>query len=103
MKFSIKDRLNFPTLYPQTGNILTQILVKSISEKVTLTPEEIEEIDLKSDGQLLRWDETKAQEKEIEFTEAEINLLRERVSEMDNNKQINQDILPLCLLIKQPS
>ena len=101
MKLSIKNRINFGILYPEKGDILTQLLVKSIAEKVVLTIEEIKKIGLKQEGTLLQWDQRKDKDKEVEFTEAEINLLKERVKELDEKKEINQQVLELCLLIQE--
>lgn len=100
MELSIKNRLNFQTLLPRSGNILEQILIKGITDRVNLTHEEAEQIELKSEGQTLRWNPDKAFEKEIEFSEAEINLLKEQVKRLDQEKAVNQDNLELCLIIQ---
>ena len=100
MKLTIKDRLNFGILYPQQGNILTQLLVKSIAEKVELEQDEIKEIELKQEENQLTWEQDKAKELEVEFTEAEINLLKEQVKLLDEKKEIALQNLDLCLKIQ---
>jgi hypothetical protein len=102
MKLTVKDRLNFAALYPEKGNILQQILVKGIVEKVSVTPKEAEEIELKVNGNQVMWnlEKAKTHDKKVEFSEAELNLLKEQVKLLDTRGEINQNILGLCLAIQ---
>ena len=100
MKLSIKNRLNFGVFYPQEGNITTQLLVKDIAGKVNLTQDEITTIELKQADTQITWNEEKAKDKEIEFTEAELNFLKEQISKLDGENKISQEILDTCLLVR---
>lgn len=101
MTLSLKDRLNFVLLFPEKGNIIQQILVADISKKVSLTQDEIKEFELKQEGTVLKWNEEKAKDIEVEFTEAELNLLKEQIKELDSKGEITQAILPLCLKLQK--
>lgn len=100
MKLSVKQRLNFSVLYPQEGNLIIQLLVKGIAEKVGLKQEEVEAIELKQEGDRLTWKEEKAADKEISFSETEHNFLKQQVAKLDEEGRVTQDLLDLCLLIQ---
>jgi hypothetical protein len=101
MKLTIKDRVVMPSLYPKESNIVNQILVKDIKEKVELTQPELKEIDFKPMGTHYSWDMKKAKDKKVDFTEAELDLLKNEIDKLDKEKKITQDILPLCLKIRE--
>jgi len=103
MKLTIKDRLLFSTLYPQQSDILTQMLVRDISDKVKIEKEELDEIEFKpnKNGQGFSWNKEKAIEVEMEFTKTELEWLQSRVQELDKKKTITQDLLDLCLKIRE--
>jgi hypothetical protein len=101
MKLSIKDRLSFSSLYPRESNLITQLLVKSINEKIVLTQEETKEINLKIEGEQLKWDNEKTKDKEVEFNEAELNFLKQQITKLDGENKITQGILETCLKIQE--
>lgn len=100
MKLSIKDRLTIPSFLPEKGGYIEQIHVRSIRNKIDLTPKEIEEYDVKDDGDYVVWDVEIAQCLEIDFTQGEINVLGMVIDRMDKAKEITQDNLELCEEIK---
>jgi len=100
MKLTVKDRIHFSALYPQEGNIVTQLLVKDIQEKVNLTQEESKEIGLKQEGQTIVWDDEKAGKKDVKFTETEMEFLKGRVENLNNENKVTQDILSICLAVQ---
>ena len=89
------------SLYPEKGNIVTQIIVKDIKDKVGLTQKELKECEFKTTPQGYTWTEEKAPIVDIKLTEAEFNLLSEQVKELDKESKITQELLPVCLLIKK--
>ena len=105
MKLSIKERVIFSGILPQVGTIVSQIVVKGIIEKVQLSKEDAEkaklqEVALPGGQKGLKWDENKVAEKEVVFTEAELAVMREQIDSLDSQKKISQELLPLCLKIK---
>lgn len=100
MKLSIKDRLMMPTFYPQKANIVEQVLVRDIKNKVELSQEEIKKYKIKVEKNgNITWD--KSEEVEIKFTKEELELLEGRVKVLDQDKLITQDLLGLCLKISK--
>jgi len=106
MKLSVKDRLVIGNLYPAQGNILQQTLVRDIAKKVEVTQDEMKQINLApiEGSQGMKWDPEEASklgEKEVVFTEAELNLLKEQVSRVDRENKITLGLLDLCLKIRE--
>lgn len=114
MKLTVLERLSLSM--PQSGSIETQLLVKSIAGKITLTQEEITKIggrDVKQDvicphckGIVKEvepgffWDDDKY-ERDIEFTESELVLLKKQVDKLSQEEQVNQQNLSVCLKISE--
>lgn len=106
MKLSVKDRLVIGNLYPAQGNILQQTLVRDISRKTEVTQDEMKQINLApiEGSQGMKWDPDAANklgEKEVQFTEAELNLLKEQVSRLDRENKVTLGMLDLCLKIRE--
>jgi len=101
MKFSVKDRLLISNLFPQKASLTDQILVKDITAKIAITQKEMTAYGLKSspDGQI-RWDADKEKAKNVDFTEAELELLKRQVEEKDKSNEITQEVVDLCIKIK---
>lgn len=100
LKLSILERLSFQKLYPQQSNLINQILIKDLIDKLKINQEEMEKINMKSEGSHVQWDNAHAQDKEINFTDAEINLLKSQIDKLDREQKISQDIVNLCIKIK---
>jgi hypothetical protein len=106
MKLLIKDRLVIGNLYPAQGNILQQTLIRDISKKVEVTQDEMKQIKLVpiEGAQGMKWDPEEAGklgDRDVEFTAAELNLLKEQVNKLDRENKITQGLLDLCLKIKE--
>ena len=104
MKLTVKDRLNISGLYPERSNIVNQILVKDIIKKVQIDQDEMKKIQMKNievNGHLQTiWNKDKAKEVNIDFTEAEIGMLKNQVTELDKKNYITQDMIDLVLKIR---
>lgn len=96
MKLTIKERLQTSSLYPQGGNIISQQLVRDISEKVSIDQEEMKEIELRAEGDQLRWNDKIAKEKEVKFTKMEIDFLKKQVDRVEKEEKVTQSNLSLC-------
>jgi len=107
MKLTFKDRVSISVLYPKSGSLVDQVMVKDISSKTDITQEEIKEVGMKSFMEngvpKTRWDNEKAKDKEVNFTEAELEFLRNQVEAKDKKKEITRDIIDLCLKLKDKS
>lgn len=101
MELTVKDRIVMIDLLPEQGGIIDMILVKSISSKVALTAKEITDFSVKQEGNSVKWDQSKDMGVEIGFEMSEIELLKRRVQELDESKNITMRMFDLCLKIKE--
>lgn len=101
MKLNTKERLAFAQLAPETSSIIIQTLARDVNEKVQLSQKEISDIGLKPspDGRSLTW--KKEATKDISFTDAEMTYLKEQVTRLDTTGKVTQNILSLCIKIKE--
>ena len=108
MELNFSERLQFSFLYPKEGSLLTQALVRDISEKVSLTQEELVNAEFKEirdkenkNNIIYTWKKEKTSDKNIEFTEAELSLLKDQVKKLDKENKITQQIFDVCLKINK--
>jgi len=101
MELNIKNRLLLTTsLLPREGNIINLTLARDIRQKVELTQAEIKKYGVKpNESGGLKWDE-KGWMKKVQFTNAEIELLKTQVNNLDKQQKINSELLDLCLKIR---
>lgn len=100
MELNVKDRLMFNSLFPQQGDLIAQTLIRDITKKVALTQDEIKEVELKVTANGFNWNNEKAVPKDVTFTEAELEFIKQQVERLDREKKITQDNLDLCMKIK---
>jgi hypothetical protein len=100
MKLSVKERIQLEILYPKAEDIKTMILVKDIQDKITLTQKELAEYKFESTPTGYKWQDEK-EEKEVEFTTLELELLKKGVTELDKNKKVTIELIGLVLKIQK--
>ena len=104
LKFTVLERLSFAILFPKDDDMVTLRLSREIKDKISLSEEEMEDINfkvIKSDqGSSYTWDDdltNKVDNKyKADFTEAEIRFLKERVTKLNDAKKIPDSSLTLC-------
>jgi len=97
MKLTIKERLQLAMILPKQASVLEMILVKELGRKIVLTSLEIEEFEIKETEKGIVWKGDK--ELELSLTSSEINILKECVKKLDDEKLVNLDNLDLCVKI----
>lgn len=100
MVLKIKDRISLSQLFPQSGGILVEMMVREIADKVKLTKEEIEDVALKQEGINITWNVEKDVGVDFSFSDSEMVFLKDRVAAFDKEEKITQELLDVCLLIK---
>lgn len=104
---NIKDRLMINQLLPEQGSLIQQKLARDIIEKVKIGQKEMKKVGLKTTvdnkgRSSMTWNE-KAKSKSIELSEMEYDLLKDQIDRLDKDNKITQDILPMCVKIKDLS
>jgi len=104
MKLNVTNRLNISRIFPKKGTILRQLMVKDMIEKIKFTPEEIKKLDFKQDPKTGAVTYNYAQNNlivlDVQFTKEEMAILREQMGLLDTESNVTQDMLDICLLIK---
>lgn len=97
-----KRRLLLQTL-PKTGSISDQLLAKGIIKKLVHVSDEhkakIDYIDLGND--MFKYEPTKDEPMEFEWSEAEIHVLKRGVEAMDKEESVTLDLVDLCSEVKE--
>ena len=106
VRLGIKERFTIRELFPQQGNLISQVMVLDIDKKVSFSQEEMVNFGFKElkdpDGGSSRWtwDDEKEKIVLVAFTDAEITFLKAQVDRMDKAQEITQDMLSVCQKIK---
>lgn len=97
---TVRERLLMNQFYPKEANLTDQTIVRDISRKIEITQEEQKKIELKAIQNGFTWNQKKEKVAQVEFTDTEINLLKDQVARLDSEKKVTQALLELCLKIK---
>jgi hypothetical protein len=93
---TIGDRINLLNKLPESGSFTEMITIRSIMQAVEIAQSEKEEINLNQQEGLIRWDNYKAKDKEIDFSDEQVLLIKKIVKDIDEAKGIDISMLPLC-------
>ncbi len=100
----IKERLVFPALLPDRGNIIDLTLSRDMRDRIALTQKEMADTKFEcvtKDGKAqYKWDDTKDTGTEIDFSDAEMVFLRSQIDIFDKAGSITPEMLELCLLLR---
>ena len=100
LKLNIKDRLTMSSILPKEGSIISMTVTKDVMDKVKLSQAEMTKVGLKNSPTGLSWDDKADKGKTIEFTSAELEVMRGQITLLDNQKKITLELLPLCEKIR---
>ena len=102
MLLTFKNRLVTKMIFSQQGNIIEQQIIKEILDKVCLKADELKESGIVSTASGSSWNDeiVKKYDKEIDFTKLEVELMQREVERLDREKKVTQDLLELCLKIR---
>lgn len=95
MKLSIKERIVFPTLFPNKSDLITLRLVKDFAKKIELSQDEIKKIGLTVVDGNYGWNNGVKLEIDVKFTELELKMFKDKIKEMDESKTVPLDIIDL--------
>lgn len=101
INLSLHDRLNLRNLFPKKSNIIIAVLIRDMAEKIKISQTEMDDVNMKfKDGKIV-WKDIDVPDTTFLFTNAEIQLLKDEVALLDRQNKITQDILAVCLKIKE--
>lgn len=96
MKLNIQNRLAMFTILPGEGSRIEMTTIKGIVEKIDFTLEEKEKYEIKNVASgVSHTDENLEYEKEIEFHEVELQLIKTQLKKLEDEKKVNKYTLDL--------
>ena len=98
---SVKDRLMLQGVLPQSGDLISQTIVKDIQDKIRITQQEMTEGEFRAEKESIMWNPLKVKEVEFDFTNAEVNTLKDAVKKLDEEKKITMENIEMCLKVNQ--
>ena len=86
---------------PKKAGLQDLLIVKGINEKINFNQDEVKLLQFKSINKngTLTWNKN-IEEKEIGLSDIELNFLKDRISELDRNKEITLDMVDTISKIK---
>lgn len=107
LSLGIKDRLTIPAFFPERSNFVDQIIKEDISAKIRITQEDVAAVGLhfaepdKDGRQFMTWSREKEVDKEVEFTQIEINYLKKQVNRLDKAESLVDDMMIFAKAIRK--
>lgn len=101
LTLEVKDRLIILDILPQQSNFVDQLLSRDIRTKVELSQAEATEAGIRTEGQQIMWKEDTTLTKDIEFTEAELNLLTRMVRLANDEQRVTRFMLDTFLKLQR--
>ena len=98
---TIKDRFALVGMLPKQGDIITMMMLRDIEIRMAMTQTEKDEHKFrKRDDGGWEW-ELPEKRKTFTFSNAEMELIRTQITELDKQKKINADLLDFCILMRE--
>jgi hypothetical protein len=106
LKLGLKDRLMISELFPERSNLINQTLAEDIGKKIRISQEEMTAVNFRTTPSDVEghsnyvWDGSKDSDKDVSFSQAEIDFLKKQIDRFDKDEQITPDMLPLFRAIQ---
>jgi hypothetical protein len=85
-----------PNILKKEGNYSQMIINKDITQKCQLTQKELKEFEIIEFGNQLRWNEKGSKASFlIEFSELELNEIREGLKKLNDENKLSVDLVPI--------
>lgn len=88
VKLSYAERLDLLMILPVKGNFMTLRAVKDLKPKLELTQGEMNAVDMKQEGDVLSWDDTKEAPKKIKFTQLERDVVEKVLKGLEESEEL---------------
>lgn len=99
MNLKVKNRVTLLSILPAKGDIVTMTIKHDIANKVSLTQDDISKLDVKATDSGITWDNAKDSGIDVEFSELELKLIKEKIAELDKAGEITDNVLELNKLV----
>ena len=94
-KLSYTDRIELLLLLPTKGSFMALRAAEDLRKDLALTQDEMKLVEMEQDGEMLKWDLSKEAEKEHDFTEFELEVVRKSLKGLDESEELRQTQMEL--------
>jgi hypothetical protein len=95
LKLNIATRLILLVNLPEQGSVVDMISKRNVRRKIDFSSEEMESAKINITEDKVTWDPN-AVPIEVEFTESEVNFLKDIIDKLDKAGNITDNILDFC-------
>lgn len=95
MELTVMDRLILLNILPKEGNITTLKLVRKLREELSFDEEEHKVLNFKEQNGMTVWNRQPEIKKEMEIGEKATDVIVNALKELDKNKKLHEDHLPI--------
>lgn len=100
MKLTVKDRILLTSIMPTRGKAINLMVGEDVRKITALEAKEREAVGLKVEGtgtdtERLVWDETKDKPVDVQFSQAEVDLIWSTLKDLDAKGDLTLDLLSL--------
>ena len=95
---TIRERMLIGSLLPERGHVADLLILRELESALSFTAAEHEQLKLRNIGNgVVQWDETMARQmtKEIPFPPRAVEIIAERLRQLDQDGQLHKDYLDL--------
>lgn len=98
---TIKDRFALAGILPKQNDIITMVMIRDIEIRMAMTQAEKDKHKFRKspDGGWM-WDLAEKR-KTFTFSNAEMELIRTQITELDKQKKVSADLLDFCILMRE--
>jgi hypothetical protein len=93
MKLGIDDRITLLSLLPKVGNFITLKMVRTLENKIGFSAEELKRCEITQNGDIVHWSQSKATQKEIDFADAEAELIKSQLMALNAEQRLTQNMV----------
>lgn len=95
LKLNIATRLILLVNLPEQGSVVDMISKRNVRRKIDFSSEEMESAKINITEDKVTWDPN-AMSIEVEFTESEVNFLKDIIDKLDKAGNVTDNILDFC-------
>ncbi len=99
MKLKVKDRFTLLGLLPKEGNLIQLRLIQELHALLGFSSEELVKFGIKAEGNNLNWSAKADKGIEVQFTEPQLQVFKDRFSELNRTSKLSLDHLSVHDLI----
>ena len=100
MLLTIKDRLMIINMLPSEGSLSDMTEIYDLVRELRIEDTEKDYINYREENGSIKWDASKAKEKEVNLTSAQKKILDTTITKLDKNNQIGLNQIETILKIK---